>query len=557
MLTKEAFAQMNEAALREEVIMPLLTAMGYKDVFHWHGGSGEQGKDVVCWKPRDLDKRENLAIVAKAVKTSGQAKLDKGSAAEIQMQISQCFGASYNAPGSLEKQWVHRVWIMSNHEISKETQNSVNSSLGENSMVVRNVEFIHGDKLWKMVEQYLPVSILQYAQKLQEQIETADSNFTHRVTVGNDSIHITLEEKNHGTAERKPLTLKGQLVFPTKADKAKFDKAFKRHLETGEALDVPAQYIGKIDLPQAFKSILGTESFHPQGMRLQPTFTSKQLPVQITFRCEDGDNFVSHFVRLEVVRAGTKELMLVGNQKDAPYDIEIVMRYSDKQTNIATSPWTSPYNAVQWLSFLKMRTCLSKPVSIEFFALDLGIKVFDMTSQGDNQGPPPEHVDLIEKLASLQKKFMTPFVIPDRDFTDEEVQTIEDLYDGVTTGRSEAEWLAFKQTIRPTKEDLDTIIEVFGGDHLGFISIDSNKIVELLGVRVPVGPVREIAHNAKLGNIEELRNKYNELLTAEKFELDFTPADGAVLSTEYMQWLPKAENENIEDQSKNIYAKVK
>lgn len=119
MLTKEVFDQMNEAALREEIIIPLLRKMGFRDVFHWHGGTGEQGKDVVCWKLSELGKRENLAIVAKAVKTTGQAKLDKGSAAEIQTQIRQCFGKPYNAPLSLQEESVHHVWVVSNKDISR------------------------------------------------------------------------------------------------------------------------------------------------------------------------------------------------------------------------------------------------------------------------------------------------------------------------------------------------------------------------------------------------------------------------------------------------------
>jgi hypothetical protein len=74
MLTRDNFDTMDEATLRTHVLIPLLREMGYQDVFEYHGGAGEQGKDIVCWKPEDLGSRENLAIVAKASQMTGQAK---------------------------------------------------------------------------------------------------------------------------------------------------------------------------------------------------------------------------------------------------------------------------------------------------------------------------------------------------------------------------------------------------------------------------------------------------------------------------------------------------
>jgi len=70
MLTRDSLRGMKEAQLKDEVAIPLLRAMGFKDVFSFHGGEGELGKDIVCWKLGDLDNRVNYAIVLKAVSSS-------------------------------------------------------------------------------------------------------------------------------------------------------------------------------------------------------------------------------------------------------------------------------------------------------------------------------------------------------------------------------------------------------------------------------------------------------------------------------------------------------
>ena len=66
MLKRASLKALKEDKLRAEVLIPLFRAMGFRDVFEHHGGSLEQGKDIVMWKPEELRHRVNYAIVVKA-----------------------------------------------------------------------------------------------------------------------------------------------------------------------------------------------------------------------------------------------------------------------------------------------------------------------------------------------------------------------------------------------------------------------------------------------------------------------------------------------------------
>ena len=85
---------MKEDELREQVLIPLFEAMGFRDVHHYHGGSQEKGKDIVMWKSGENRERVNYAVVAKAGKISGKAS-GSSSAGEALTQIQQCFNESY------------------------------------------------------------------------------------------------------------------------------------------------------------------------------------------------------------------------------------------------------------------------------------------------------------------------------------------------------------------------------------------------------------------------------------------------------------------------------
>ena len=54
MFTKQQIGQMREDDLRELVLIPLLRVMGYRDVYKYHGGDNEKGKDIVCWHFRKV-----------------------------------------------------------------------------------------------------------------------------------------------------------------------------------------------------------------------------------------------------------------------------------------------------------------------------------------------------------------------------------------------------------------------------------------------------------------------------------------------------------------------
>jgi site-specific recombinase XerD len=151
MLTKDYFQRMNEADLRKEVLLPLLRAMGFKDVYEYHGGPGEKGKDIVCWKPDEVGNRENLALVVKATQITGKAQITKGTAGEVQTQIRQCFGSAYTDPISGGEEPIHRVWVVSNKTIHKEAVEAITSAIAS-PVLMRCVRFVDGEKLWNLVE---------------------------------------------------------------------------------------------------------------------------------------------------------------------------------------------------------------------------------------------------------------------------------------------------------------------------------------------------------------------------------------------------------------------
>src|SRR4051812_4156623 len=92
--TKDQIKNMEEKPLREQVLIPLFKEMGFNDVYHYDGGPGEKGKDIVMWTQGKINERINYAVVVKSKKVSGKAS-GTNSAGDVCTQIQQAFGRNY------------------------------------------------------------------------------------------------------------------------------------------------------------------------------------------------------------------------------------------------------------------------------------------------------------------------------------------------------------------------------------------------------------------------------------------------------------------------------
>src|SRR6266540_2789317 len=154
-VTQQELQNLSELELQREVLVPLFKAMGFRGVIVWGGGSLELGKDIVMWKPGELEQRLNYGVVVKATKISGKAAPVKSSANEVYFQIAQCFANPYIEISSTEERPIHRCWVVSSREITKEAMSAIKGQLRTNGLD-RVTQFIDGDTLWDLIREYLP-----------------------------------------------------------------------------------------------------------------------------------------------------------------------------------------------------------------------------------------------------------------------------------------------------------------------------------------------------------------------------------------------------------------
>lgn len=250
MFTKQQVQNMTEKDLRQQILIPLLKAMKYQDVYEYHGPY-EFGKDIIGWKIDELDNRQNLALVVKATAVSGQS----AASADIENQVRQRFGKPYIDPVTGCEEEIDRCWVVSNKPISPHSVDRIKAGIGH-AVYAKNVTFLDIDKLWEQIEKHMPLqAALQKLEDVQREYETLDTHYRVETRLSGNGIQQTLAEKFPGAAQEKPLKFHMAFEFPNTDEGRANMEAVERFRATGAPVKIPATYIKNLEYPDILKQI--------------------------------------------------------------------------------------------------------------------------------------------------------------------------------------------------------------------------------------------------------------------------------------------------------------
>lgn len=531
------YRSMNEDQLCKDVIIPLLKQMRFQDVTYTHGGAGEQGKDIVCWKRDEIGVRKNYAVVAKAVALTGKAKVAKGTAGEVSMQIQQAFGKDYLDPVSGLPQSINECWVITNQTISKEAEEAIQSSLNP-STLARHVTFINGDKLWELVEKHLVLeTVQQRLQELQSIFDSMDSHYRPEVSLLSGSKYkIGFQQKFDGAAQEKPLIIKGRLVFPTTPEGELVKTAFQRHVSTGESISLPPGYFQIEELPDVMKPLIDPEIIQKSIVDIS-THSDHHFLAKIEVITDDGHSESIDYVDLKVQKSGRDEITLVNVEKDSLYEMSIVVHLNERKLtiNIKWHVENVVANVAKLYRLFNLQLCLSKSFILKLIGLEHQFVVFEQRGSAICSAPPEEFVNMLADLVKIQDKLKKPLVLPVREYSREEVNAIEKLRNVLHEGKIETKWDKFTVTLfNMDKELTETHL-----NQARSIRISQEETLDFFDQEIFLGIVEYVFRDVIVANKNEVHAALQAYKKDSQIRVDFQAKLGrGRLEILFMDWLP-------------------
>ncbi len=227
--------------------------MGFNEVFEWHGGAGELGKDFVAWKTNELGHRENLAVVAKATAIKSNPQIQ-----DVITQIRQSFNSTYRDPITGVDERIHRCWVVSNKDLPKETRDRIRASIG-NETWDSYTQILDIDDIWELGSKHLVTDVGDALRFLDALIGTSlyvvDATSAIRV-----SIHViescdrrfVLRESFEGQLQISPVTFRTKLSVPNSPEGREKLEESEAALATGSPATIPGGFIEALKFPKSF-----------------------------------------------------------------------------------------------------------------------------------------------------------------------------------------------------------------------------------------------------------------------------------------------------------------
>ena len=531
MLTKGAVLQMEESDLRQKVIVPLMEAMGFRDVFETHG-SRERGKDVVGWKEAQLGSREYTAVVAKAKRFSGSS-----AAGDVAKQVNQAFNSPAQDPRSLEERAIHRVWVVVNKPLKLETREQIRDQI---DLVRRHhVDFLDGDELWRQIDLWLPTSAADIVDEAQRELEALDTSYGVEVSIAPGEKRIVVRERSPGQLDNEPLTITGTLRFPDTPEGQSKREQYQAHRAKGTPVDLPGEYVD-FQLPslidQLTEQVLGIKPEKLTSLLLTSAEDPRRFPVCIEIECDDGDTAKLPYVEWRVTRAGSEELTLSNDQQSLPILVTQIVNLKSRAPRLSIVPKETAVAAPVLLDILHVQRCFAKPCQVRVTMLETGLPLVDGRRNAVSFIIDPEWVQAVADLAAIQDRVGQAILIPlDRDFTLQEEQTITKLRRILRDPVLIETW-NYANVPRRGADALAELEALVRQNSNELVLVQAEEVT-LFGATFSLGVIRHILQDARLANEVEIREQLAAGVDDDaEIQFRFVPGDNSNVVSDYSTW---------------------
>jgi hypothetical protein len=529
-LTKQHLQNMKEADLRIQVLIPLFKVMGFKDVSHYHGGTGEQGKDITMWQANVLGDREYYAIVVKAGRITGEAK-GKGSAAEVQMQIAQAFGSKFTDTADLSERQATRCWVVSSHEIKKEATESIKNALGPRA-TDGSVRFIDGDELWELIQRHQPERTI--AQTLWSANQVLDHLSDHHRVVTQlrgGAIHLALEPKYPGAGAVESTEIRASFTFPADEAVKPIVQAVDSHIKRGTPVTIPGAFLTRFDVPKPLEPFLKEGPI--ESIAIGPIEGEKEISTTLVARDVDGAEYRLTGVRFRAVRLGSEEFELTSSTADAPWVFSITANKVTRRFTMTFTIPDGPRSVKRAMEGVRFQNVLSRSGRLRFLNDETGLELFSCDVPIGVFSPAPAGwLQFLESLMFLQERCRVAVNLPD-EVSFEDAREVIELAARIRAGISDEVFDHAMLTMKPNAPTDLFRTEAQDGFRLGIVR---EEFFELFGTMFPLGIVAHIGTRLRL--TEKSRSALQTSRLDEELALEIEGIDeNSRRYVAYLKWL--------------------
>lgn len=400
--TTDDLQGLSEDEFRQQVLIPLLKAMGYRQVEHTHRPN-ELGKDIVFWRETDLGVRENVAIVAKRQRISAKASGDVGT---VVTQVRQAFKAPFLDKLDGTEQFVHRVIVAASGSINQDAQQAIRAAI-DNDAYERNVVFWDAGEVVERLNHHLPErSIPGELEAVRKKLSTLE-HFTIVPEVRPGGVFHRVEPKVDGVR-----IAKGVFTFPETPEGQAMMDAVDRFFEEGGKVTIPAPFIELFEHHHELAKVFGNEK--PAFLQLGPHVPGPPHAVRLEVETQEGPLTYDRLA-LRSVKSGSRRAELRTSEDD-PLRIRIVLEDlgpDKKQVSVSLSFKLGGFIAHRARQACRVWRAIADGATFRLVETESDAALLPPQTMPSTDTPPADLVQYLEDLAVVEERLGWSLSLPE------------------------------------------------------------------------------------------------------------------------------------------------
>lgn len=325
----------------------------------------------------------------------------------------------------------------------------------------------------------------------------------------------------------KDLSLSMKLTFPNTQDGVKLRKSFDSHIKEGEPITLKGDVIQELKFSNWWEEWFG--GFNLKEAEIFIGESRSDRPIPITFKIIPTTGRTVSLARIDfrLIRSGTELIKFSNEHTNCPLLLNFNLRKEGKLLQgtlnyLFRHVGGDPHELLNYLDFTKA-IAIGGNLLVEFH--DENQSYSTNFPPVPNTGPDPAFHELIRKLCVVQDKTGKFFKIPNQGISQQEADTIVELYEIVENG-------VIQYTNSTTYLELkDKALQAFfdackQGNSIPLRFTAEDSYVELFGETIKTGPRnREVTCFVEM-NVSEFEDKMNNLQPGEFLKVNLVNVNG-------------------------------
>jgi len=336
-------------------------------------------------------------------------------------------------------------------------------------------------------------------------------------------------------SQGKTVEFKVEFTFPDTAEGLAARASLQRHIDFGDQVQLPGQYIKALQLSQWFERVWGKFDPGRGDLVIGPRASKRSIPARLDVLTPSGHAATVPFIDLRVLKKGQKQATLANTGQSIPLEFEFVAPQSGPTFDMSVRVVKIPTEVGQLRELMLLRNALAEGGRLRLTLLNDNKVIETQLPPGMVDAAPHEVETVMEELWLIEQKTGARFILgPGFSLSDWDVATVHMLARvlkcGICGSRNAT------AVFRVRRETADTILAAhLRGESLVIVERNPEPKIHLLGTTISLGPVT-YTYTGRLGVPQQDLEK--QLLALRPDELVEVRLIGGTVTEEFAKWQP-------------------